>query len=249
MHILVSNDDGIDSPGIRALTLALEALGTVHVVAPDTQQSAVGHALTIARPLRATRHLHDGRFFGMAVNGTPADCVKLAAQCLLPHRPQLVVCGINHGRNTATSLMYSGTVSGATEGTVLGLPSIAVSLDDVSDGADFTAAAEYAVKMAEWVLQHGLPAGTLLNVNVPALPPEQIKGVKVAPQGTSYWNDTYEVRTDPMGRPYYWLKGTYTLAGHDTDDHAINDGYVSVTPLRHRLTDNETLLRLQDAMK
>lgn len=246
LRILVSNDDGIDSAGIYALVTALRSVGHVDVIAPDTQQSAVGHALTVSVPLRVSKHERKGEFFGWAVNGKPADCVKLAVQHLLPERPHLLVSGINHGRNTAVSLIYSGTVSAATEGTILDIPSIAISLDDFTDDADFSAAANVAAWLAPIVAQRGLPRGTLLNVNVPALPEEQIKGVKIAEQGLSYWNDNYEVRLDPMGRPYYWLKGEYVMLGDErSDDHAVENGYVAITPVHYRLTDFETMEALQ----
>ncbi len=244
-RILVSNDDGIFSKGIRALAAELGKLGHVDVVAPNAQQSAVGHALTVAVPLRVERHEHNDRFFGWSVNGTPADCVKLAARHILPYQPDLLVSGINHGRNTAISLVYSGTVSGATEGTMLGIPSIAVSLDDFSPEADFTAAARYARRIARQVLQNGLPPGVLLNVNVPAIAEEEIKGIRTAPQGESYWNDHYDERIDPMDRTYYWLHGDYVIVGEESDDHILNDGYVSVTPIHYRLTDEEMLRQLQ----
>jgi 5'-nucleotidase len=242
LRILVSNDDGIDSPGIWALATALGSFAHVDVVAPDTQQSAVGHALTVAVPLRVQKHERNGSFFGWAVNGKPADCVKLAVSRLLPHRPDLVVSGINHGRNTAVSLIYSGTVSAATEGTLLGIPSIAFSLDSFKLEADFT----YAGKVAAWLVKRmvgrTLPKGVLLNVNIPAITEEEIKGIRLAGQGESYWNDSYEERSDPMGRPYYWLTGEYIIDGPEgSDDHMLNDGYVAITPIHYRLTDDTML--------
>lgn len=238
MRILVSNDDGIDSPGIVALAAALHHVGEVYVVAPDTQQSAVGHALTVAVPLRVDEHIRDGVRFGWRVNGKPADCVKLAVQRLLPARPDIVVSGINHGRNTAVSLIYSGTVSGATEGAVLGIPSIAFSLDNFAHDADFTYAAKFAAWFVPIVALRGLPRGVLLNVNVPARDESDIRGVRIAEQGESYWDDTYEERFDPMGRPYYWLTGKYVTTGPpSSDDHAIDNGYVAITPINYRLTD------------
>lgn len=246
MHILVSNDDGIDSPGIWALATALRAVGEVDVVAPDTQQSAVGHALTVARPLRATPHERNGAFFGTAVNGKPADCVKLAVTHLLPQPPDLVVSGINHGRNTSVSLIYSGTVSAATEGTLLGIPSIAISLDNFSEDADFSYAAKVAAWLAPIVARRRLPKGIVINVNVPALPEEEIKGVRIAEQGESYWVDTYETRYDPMGRPYYWLKGKYVVeGGEESDDHALAEGYITITPVHYRLTDAAMMQELR----
>lgn len=242
LRILVSNDDGIDSAGIYALVTALRAVGHVDVVAPDTQQSAVGHALTVAVPLRVSRHERRGEFFGWAVNGKPADCVKLAVSRLLPEPPHVIVSGINHGRNTSVSLIYSGTVSAATEGTLLAIPSIAISLDDFAEDADFAFAGKVAAWLAPIVAERKLPRGTLLNVNVPALPEERIRGVRITPQGTSYWNDTYEVRHDPMGRPYYWLRGQYVRDDNpESDDSALAAGYVTVTPVHYRLTDDATM--------
>ncbi|MEO5928871.1 MAG: 5'/3'-nucleotidase SurE [Candidatus Kapaibacterium sp.] len=242
LRILVSNDDGIDSPGIRALADALRSIGHVDVVAPTTQQSAVGHALTVALPLRATEFERNGESFGWAVSGTPADSVKLAVKQLLPEIPDIVISGINHGRNAAVSLIYSGTVSAATEGTLLGIPSIAISLDNFSNDADFT----YAAKVAAWIVliiaARGLPRGVLINVNVPALPESEILGIRIAPQGESYWDDHYEVRNDPMGRPYYWLKGHNVLLGpNGSDDKLITEGYVTITPVHYKLTDEPTL--------
>jgi 5'-nucleotidase len=246
LRILVSNDDGIDSPGIWALATALGSVAHVDVVAPDTQQSAVGHALTVAVPLRVQKHERNSAFFGWAVNGKPADCVKLAVSRILPQPPDLVVSGINHGRNTAVSLIYSGTVSAATEGTLLGIPSIALSLDSFKLDADFS----YAGRVARWIVSHvarqGLPKGVLLNVNIPAIPESEIRGVRVVPQGESYWNDSYEERADPMGRPYYWLTGEYVIDGAaESDDHVLNDGYVAVTPIHYRLTDEQMLAEMK----
>jgi 5'-nucleotidase len=246
VNILVSNDDGIDSPGIVALAEALREVAQVWVVAPDTQQSAVGHALTISDPLRCEEHRRNGKVFGWKVNGKPADCVKLAVGRLLPQRPDLVVSGINHGRNTAVSLIYSGTVSGATEGAMLGIPSIAISLDDVSLHADFSYAAQVAAWLVPIVAGRGMPRGVLLNVNVPKGPAERIAGVRIAEQGESYWDDTYEERHDPMGRPYNWLTGAYIKSGAETsDDHALDDGYVSITPIHYRLTDAAMLEQIR----
>ena len=244
-RILVCNDDGIFSNGIRALAGALEQLGHVDVVAPNAQQSAVGHALTVSMPLRVERYEHNDKFFGWAVSGTPADCVKLASQNLLPSKPDLLVSGINFGRNTAVSIVYSGTVSGATEGTMLGIPSIAISLDNFATDADFSASAKVAVAMAKKVLRYGLPPGVLLNINVPAIPEQDIQGIQTVPQGESFWNDHYDERVDPMGRTYYWLHGDYVLAGDNSDDHALNNGYIAITPIHYRLTDQEMMKRLE----
>lgn len=243
MNILVTNDDGIDSPGIYALVMELRRLGTVHVVAPDRQQSAVGHALTVSSPLRATPFAREGELFGYAVTGTPADCVKLGISTLLEQPPDLLVSGINHGANTAVNIVYSGTVSAATEGMMMGIPSIAVSVNSFSYDVDCKPAARYAATIAQHIHAIGLPAGTLINVNVPAIPDEHIKGIKITRQGTGNWHDTYERRQDPLGHDYYWLTGTYrpTQGETDTDDAAMRNGYVSVTPIQFKLTNDAFL--------
>ena len=169
LHILISNDDGIASSGIAALVQEIKKVARVTVVAPDKQQSAVGHAITMNYPLRAVPYLKNGEFFGYAVDGTPADAVKLGVRFLMKEQPDLVISGINQGSNTAVNILYSGTVSAATEGTVLGIPSIAVSLT-THDEADFSYAAKFSARLATMVAKNGLPSGTLLNVNVPAVP-------------------------------------------------------------------------------
>ena len=243
--ILVCNDDGIFAAGIRALARRMSTIGRVVVVAPNQQQSAVGHALTVSSPLRIEQfELEDG-LHGYAINGTPADCVKIAAQHLLDTPPDILVSGINHGRNTAVSLVYSGTVSGATEGTMLGIPSIAFSLDSHARDADFSAAAEVTARVVEHVLEEGLPEGTLLNLNVPNLPLGEIAGISVVPQGRSYWNDRYEERLDPIGQPYYWLKGEYVRDGEGCDDDALDRNCAALTPIRPRLTDHHYLEKLR----
>ncbi len=213
MNILVTNDDGINAQGISALVEALKEIADVIVMAPLGEQSAVGHALTVSLPLRVTEYQKNGEFFGFAVSGTPADCVKLALRTFLKEKslpyPDIVVSGINHGRNTAVNVIYSGTVSAATEATVLDVPGVAISLASYHPNADFSGAAEFIKRFVPEVVKHGLPKGTLLNVNVPSLPPEKIKGVVFTRQGKSYWDDTFEQRRDPHNRPYYWLKGTY----------------------------------------
>lgn len=243
MDILVTNDDGIDSPGIYALVQELRQIGTVYVVAPDRQQSAVGHAVTVSSPLRATPFHREGEIFGYAVTGTPADCVKLGISTLLDRRPDLLVSGINHGANTSINILYSGTVSAATEGMMMGIPSMAVSLTSFDYEADCRPAARYAAEVVRRMQWSALPAGTLLNMNVPAIPAAEIKGIRVTQQGSGGWHDRYERRKDPMGRDYFWLAGTYvpTDGETDTDDAVLRQGYVSLTPIRYRLTDHEVL--------
>lgn len=235
--ILVSNDDGIYSEGIQALRETIMEIGEAIVYAPHKQQSAVGHAITTHVPLRVNPYYSNGEFFGYAVTGTPADCVKLAVTTLLKDKPDLIVSGINHGSNAAINVIYSGTVSAATEGTILGIPSIAFSLTTYSD-FDFTYAKKVAKTIALAVLKYGLPPGVLLNVNIPALPEEKIKGIKITQQGNSRWNDYFERRFDPSNREYFWLTGTmdYIDSDPDSDIRAIQENYVSVTPIQFDLT-------------
>lgn len=251
MNILITNDDGIDSRGIYELVLALRQVGEVIVMAPLGEQSAVGHALTVSLPLRVTEFHKNGSFFGFAVSGTPADCVKLAlrtflAERKLPH-PDIVVSGINHGRNTAVNIIYSGTVSAATEATVLDVPAIAVSLTSYYPQADFSAAADFMRRFTPRVAATGLPKGTLLNVNVPPLPLTELQGIAYTKQGASYWEDEFEKRVDPQERPYYWLKGRYILEDRedDIDDIAIRERKISITPIHYDLTNHEFLKTLR----
>lgn len=238
LSILVSNDDGILSDGLGALVKELRTIADVTIVAPDSQQSAVGHAITVHRPLRMREVKKDGVFFGYALDGTPADCVKLATRNIMKQKPDLVISGINHGSNTAISVIYSGTVSAATEGTILGIPSFAVSLTTFEPNADFTYAAKFAKQLALKVVQNGLPNGTLLNVNVPAVPENEINGVVITRQGKSVWNDEFEARRDPGNKQYFWLKGELVELDEeeDIDQRAILNNKVSVTPIQFDLT-------------
>lgn len=245
VRILLCNDDGITAPGIQALATALYEFGDVIVVAPESEQSAVGHAITVRDPVRAhevefsTPH---GSVPAWAVSGTPTDSVKLACHELLDERPDLVVSGINHGPNTAVNVLYSGTVSAATEASILGIDAVAISLCDWS-ASDFEAAQEWAQRVVQRVLDGGLPSGVLLNVNVPAVPTHEIQGVRVTRQARSRWEEGFDARTDPDDRPYYWLSGTFVDLddGQLTDTSAVERGYVSVTPIQHDMTAHETL--------
>lgn len=246
LRILVSNDDGIDAPGIYALVQELRLIGEVTVVAPDKQMSAVGHAITMNYPLRSSKFFKNREFFGYAVEGTPADCVKLAVRAILDIRPDIVVSGINHGSNTAINLIYSGTVSAATEGTVLGIPSIAVSLATWED-PDFSYAAKFSRLLTEFVVKQGLPEATLLNVNIPPVPERQIAGVRVTRQGKTKWGDTFDVRRDPNNKEYYWLTGKLEIIdkGEDTDEIAVRQKYISITPIHYDLTDYNFLEKMK----
>jgi 5'-nucleotidase len=248
--ILLSNDDGIDAPGLRALAGALSELGTVAVVAPAQEQSAVGHAITVRLPMRAHAwplETEAGRVWARAVTGTPADCVKIACQRLLPRPPDVVVSGINHGPNAAVNVIYSGTVSAATEAAILGIPSVAISHCTWGRGADMGPAADWARRIVRTVLDEGLPAGVLLNVNVPEGAAEEILGAEITRQARARWEEEFEERLDPTQAPYYWLGGRFVNLdeGHDTDLDAVSRGYVSITPLHYDLTAYEHMADLQ----
>ena len=232
--LLVSNDDGIHSPGLAALEAALATLGEVVVVAPDREQSACSHALTLHRPLRIDR-IGEGRY---VVDGTPTDCINLAINGLLPRRAALVVSGINKGANLGDDVTYSGTVSAAMEGTLLGVPSIAVSLIGRHEFA-FDAAATFARRLAEWVLTHGLPADTLLNVNVPQPRDGGIPvGVQRTRMGRRRYGDAIVEKVDPRGRKYYWIGGEELdfVEEEGTDFFAVRQGLISGTPIHLDLT-------------
>lgn len=243
--ILVSNDDGIFSNGIKALAEVAAEFGEVIIVAPDRQQSAVGHAITIEEPLRSQNLKITDRFDGISVNGTPADCVKLAHGQLLDRKPDLVLSGINHGSNAGINILYSGTVSAATEGTILGYPSIAVSCTDYSLDADLSGCKEAARRVVKLVLEKGLPKGVTINVNAPAGP---FKGMSWARMADSRYVEEYEARKDPFGRPYYWLTGKFELLdeGTDADIRLLNEGFATVTPVQYDLTDYDLLRKMAD---
>ncbi|MEE8342093.1 MAG: 5'/3'-nucleotidase SurE [Candidatus Neomarinimicrobiota bacterium] len=241
-NILVSNDDGIFAHGIYALWEAMREIGEVTVVAPDTEKSAVGHAITITDPIRVQQIHRKNGFEGFAVKGTPADCVKIAGRALMKSPPDIVVSGINSGANVGSNIIYSGTVSAATEGTILGIPSIAISLNSVK-GGDMNASQKVAKTVVKKVIENGLPMGVLLNVNVPNIPLDIIKGYRITKQGKIVFKDQFEKREDPHGKFYYWMKGEIINdTNNDTDGYAIQNDFVSITPIHYQLT-NESFLK------
>ena len=244
MIILVSNDDGIYSEGLHALEAALKTVGEVYTVAPDREQSAVSHALTLHRPLRI-EELASRRF---AVNGTPTDCINLAVKGFLSVRPNLVVSGINKGANLGDDVTYSGTVSAAMEGSLLGIPSIAMSLVAHEKPYRFEAAAEFAATLASQVIEQGMPTDTLLNVNVPNLPRQEIKGFRLTRQGKRRYAETIDARIDPRGRKYYWIGGDDLGFDPDegTDCVAVHEGFISVTPLHVDMTNYRALQEMRE---
>lgn len=237
--ILVTNDDGIHAPGITALVHVAKSLGDVYVVAPDKPQSGMGHAITINSTLRVDKvHVHPGTE-SWSCSGTPVDCVKMAINKLLPRKPDLVLSGINHGANHSINIIYSGTMSAAVEGAIEGVPSIGFSLLDYSIEADFTASSVVAMKICSWVLTHGLTKGVCLNVNIPRLRADEIKGMRVCRQASGTWNEELDERTDPSGRKYYWLTGrfeNFEPGKSDTDVWALENGFVSIVPTQFDLT-------------
>lgn len=246
MRVLLTNDDGINAAGLFALYQRLRKHYTVTVCAPEAERSAIGHAITLSRPLRVKKLFKNEKFFGYAVDGTPADCVKIAVRCIMKHKPHLVISGINHGPNLGSDVMYSGTVSAATEGTILGIPSMAFSLATYARH-DFRYAAEFAAVMLKHVAKNGLPDGILLNVNVPGVPRNKIRGVRVTKQGRSFYHEEFVQRVDPRGRTYYWLTGKvrWQKKPPDSDIKAVEDRFVSVTPLHFDLTGYDFLPELK----
>jgi len=246
LKILVTNDDGIDSAGISALAEGLKEIADVVVVAPHDEQSAVGHGITMKIPLRVFKYYKNGSFFGYAVEGTPADCVKMGIRNIIGEAPDLVISGINHGSNTAINIIYSGTVSAAREAAIMDVPAIAISVTS-HDAQDFTFASKVIKMVALKVAEHGLPNGTLLNVNVPNVPENKITGILVTKQSKAKWDDIYEKRVDPYGKEYYWLTGKLVEieTEFDTDQRAIRNNYVSLTPIHFDLTDYETFEKMK----
>jgi 5'-nucleotidase len=245
--ILVSNDDGITSKGIRVLVSAMKKIGHVVVVAPDSPQSGMGHAITIGETLR----LYEEDIFEDVVayksSGTPADCVKLAKHYVLKDRsPDLVVSGVNHGSNTSISVLYSGTMSAAIEGALEGLPSIGFSLCDFSLGADFSHVEEWVEKIARQVLERGIPKGVALNVNFPPKRNEPIKGIKICRQADAKWQEEFSERYDPTGRKYFWMAGNFVNfdKGEDNDEWAIANNYISIVPCQYDLTAHHAITQI-----
>ena len=247
MRILVSNDDGILAPGIQTLARTLATEHEVHVVAPDRERSATGHALTLHKPLRVEKvHIDDRIASSFAVNGTPSDCVKIAVGALMAEPPDLVLSGINRGPNLGTDVIYSGTVSAALEGTILGFPAAAISLATFSD-IGYETAALHALDLARMLGLHRLPPKVLLNVNVPRQEHGPVPDVRVTRLGDRRYHDSFEPRIDPRGRTYYWLAGEVVEneEAPDTDVVAIREGLISITPIHHDLTHHGSIALVQ----
>jgi 5'-nucleotidase len=245
MRILLTNDDGILAEGLFALYEELKGDFDLAIVAPEVEMSATGHAISLSNPLRVRRFKRRGVFFGYGVSGTPADCVKIGIQEILPHRPDMIISGINLGSNVGINLLYSGTVSAATEGAFLGIPSVAISLNTKND-PDFTFPARFSRRMIEFITEHGLSEGTALNVNIPALPEDQIRGVSFTTQDLVRQRDVFEKRNDPRGNVYYWLASETPVEESlpNTDLKALGENRITITPITFDLTDHKEVKRL-----
>ncbi len=237
--ILITNDDGITAPGILALIEVMETLGDVVVVAPDSPQSGMGHAITLNNVLHLDKVSKPGdKTLQYSCSGTPADCVKIAINEVLDRRPDLCVSGINHGSNSSINVIYSGTMSAAIEAGIEGIPAIGFSLLNYSWDADFEASKKYIKQIAENALKNTIAEGVILNVNIPDLKKKELKGIKVCRQAKANWKEKFDKRQTPQGRDYYWLTGEFVNydKGTDTDEYALENGYISVVPVQYDLT-------------
>jgi len=245
--ILVTNDDGITAPGIRTLISVMNEIGDVVVVAPDNPQSGMGHAITVNTTLRCNPvTVDEGPQLEYSCSGTPADCVKMASNEILNRKPDLCVSGINHGSNASLNVIYSGTMSAAVEAGIEGVPAIGFSLLDYNWDANFDACKEYVRKIVLNVLDNNLPEGIVLNVNIPNLKKEDIKGIKVCRQAHGNWKEDFDKRVSPQGEDYYWLTGKFVNLdqGEDTDLWALENGYISLVPVQFDLTAHHYIQKL-----
>ncbi|CAI8309102.1 MAG: 5'-nucleotidase SurE [Owenweeksia sp. TMED14] len=243
--ILITNDDGISSPGIRMLINQMNSLGDVVVVAPNSPQSGMGHAITINDSLRCDIiSIDSGSQKEYSCSGTPVDCIKLGVHEILDRKPDLIVSGVNHGSNASVNVIYSGTMAAAIEGSMQGVPSIGFSLLDYSWEADFTEAEEYVLEIASKVLKNGLPNGICLNVNIPKMSNKKCNGIKICRQTIGKWIEDFDKRIDPNGKSYYWMTGAFKdQDGSDQSDiWALNEKYVSIVPVKFDLTAHESLI-------
>ncbi|MEI6683792.1 MAG: 5'/3'-nucleotidase SurE [Bacteroidota bacterium] len=236
--ILITNDDGVRAPGIRALIQYCKPFGKLVVVAPDRPQSGTAHAVTIAHPLRLELIVKEDDYEEYSCTGTPADCVKLAFKIVMKRRPDFLFSGINHGNNASINILYSGTMAAVLEGAMAGVPSVGFSLDSYSPHADFGAAGKFIRTIVASVVDKGLPIGVCLNVNIPAVPEGDIRGIRVCRQAEGTWQEDFDEREDPHGREYYWMKGDFVKIEHteDTDQWAMENNYLAVVPAQFDFT-------------
>ena len=245
--ILVTNDDGIHAPGLRTLIAVMKNIGEVVVVAPDQPMSGTGHAITVRHPLRLHQIVRESGYQEYSCNGTPVDCVKLGEQVVLGRKPDLLVSGINHGSNASINIVYSGTMAAVLESAIGGVPSIGFSLMDYSHQADFSSSEPFVRSIARTVLANGLPDGVCLNVNIPAVEGQDIRGIRICRQGRARWIEEFDSRKDPHNRDYHWLTGYFEKLeeNEDTDQWALEHNYVSVVPVHFDLTAHYALSTLQ----
>jgi 5'-nucleotidase len=246
--IMVTNDDGLNAPGLRRLIKIMRKLGEVIVVAPDRPRSGHGHAITVSMPLRVSSVYKEKDYQEYRCNGTPVDCVKLGVQIVLKRNPDLLVSGINHGSNASINVVYSGTMAAVIEAAIDKIPAIGFSLDDYGVDANFDHTDEYVEQIAREVLEKGMPKGTCLNVNFPKISDEGIKGVEVCRQSLGSWKEMFDERVDPRGRKYYWITGVFSNPDHKegTDTWAMERNYVSVVPMKFDLTGYDALPVVRD---
>jgi 5'-nucleotidase len=247
--ILVTNDDSIIAPGIRTLIEVMKTIGEVIVVAPDSPQSAMGHAITINSTLHLDKiKLDTDLEHEYSCSGTPVDCFKIAVHEILKRKPDLCVSGINHGSNSSINVIYSGTMSAAVEAGIEGIPAIGFSHVDYSWDTDFEPIKEYVKKISLEVLENGLPEGVILNVNFPKANKEPIKGIKICRQAKAMWKEKFDKRTNPQGKEYYWLTGEFVNQdkGQDTDEYALENGYISIVPVQFDLTAHHAIQTLNN---
>ena len=246
--ILVTNDDGISAPGIRTLISIMNKIGEVVVVAPDSPQSAMGHAITINSTIECSKVTFDkGPQKEYSCSGTPADCVKLGINELLERKPDICVSGINHGSNSSINVIYSGTMSAAIEASIEGIPAIGFSLLDYRWGADFEPLKKYVEIITKTALKNGIPDGNALNVNFPKVESSKIKGIKICRQAKAFWIEKFDKRTNPQGKEYYWLTGEFIDKDKniDTDEWALKNKYISIVPVKFDLTDHKNINKLK----
>lgn len=248
LKILLSNDDGVHSPGIHHLANYLKEIGLVTLVAPESERSASGLSITMHKPLRTQKvNFFDDSINAWCINGTPSDCVKFAIDSLLTETPDLVISGINHGSNMGTDVLYSGTVSAAIEGAINDVPAIAVSLDTVGK-CDFEPYAKLAAKLCKQLYENNIKKGIVMNINIPYVPIDEIKGVKVTKLGVRRYKNCFIERLDPRGKSYFWLAGELDnkdFNNSDTDVGSIYNNYISVTPITFDLTSYETITKIK----
>ena len=246
--ILITNDDGYSSKGIKALINAVKNLGKILIVAPDSPQSGMGHAISVNKPIRCYKTNFFDSVEAYCCTGTPVDCIKMGLYLLKDKKPDLILSGINHGSNVSTNILYSGTMSAAVEGALSGIPSVGYSLTDYSEDADFQYSEKIVQIISKKVIKESLKKGTCLNVNIPNVKENQIKGIKVCRQGRAFWDDTFDHRKDPLGKDYYWLTGSFSSKEQalDTDINYLENNYVTIVPTQFDMTCHDSVDELKN---